>query len=152
MNRRKWLLVWLVFLTPLFMLVARTEAGVNVGPQIDIYVGPNSQTDQFAAYDSVNRRFLVVWYEGAQGTANFYGQLVNNDGSLYGQRITIYQVADYPYLFAPKAAFDPVNQRFLVVWGWSHVRQPEEIWVTETYGQFVNSDGSLHGGNFRISP
>lgn len=152
MKNAKWLGLFFAALLILTAKVNEVNAEVVVGDQIDIYVGPNNQTDQSAAYDSINKRYLAVWHEGVEGTANFYGQLVNNDGSLYGQRITIYQVADYPYLFAPKVAFDPVNQRFLVAWGWSHIRQPEGIWVTEAYGQFVNSDGSLNGGNFRISP
>ena len=128
-------------------LVMTAEAGMTLGQQIDIYVGPNDQQGSSSAYDSVNKRFLVVWGEPVPdpvlAPSHVYGQLVNQDGSLHGQRITIYEDTTKHGGGSPKAAFDPVNQRFLVTWsqtfdegfGW---------WGNgpEVMGQFINSDGS----------
>lgn len=144
--------ILVISLASFLILKINAQAEVVVGPQIDIYVGPNMQAEPAAVYDSINRRFLVVWDERLEGRANIYGQLVNSDGSLYAGRIAICEAQNNQYAYGPQVAFDSVNQRFLVLWGDNHIHQPEGVWVAETYAQFVNSDGSPIGGNFAISP
>ncbi|GEM_PF-2728563 len=152
MKGSKWL--WLFFATLLILTakVNQVNAEVVVGDQIDIYVGSNMQAEPAAVYESVNERFLVVWDERPEGRASIYGQLVNRDSSLYAGRIAICEAAEGQNAYGPKIAFDQSNQRFLVVWGDNHIHQPEWIQVAETYAQFINSDGSLSGENFTISP
>lgn len=128
------------------------DSGVTVGPQIDIYTGAGDQAEPHVAFDSINNRFLVAWLDGWPTSAeyNIYGQLVNQDGSLYGATIPISTVSGSQQYIqrgtSNKIAFDPNNQRFLVVW------QDNRNGVWNIYGQLVNADGGLHGNNFNISP
>ncbi len=128
---------------------ARAEVtDVTISPQIDIYVDEDEQIIQdepFSAYDSVNRRFLVAWSERFPEGCDVYGQLVNPDGSLYGSRIPICTTVGHQA--SPQFVFDPAHQRFLVVWSVSIEGQGWEV-----DGRLINSDGSLYGGTFRISP
>jgi YD repeat-containing protein len=102
------------------------------------------------AYDGVNQRFLVAWtdFRNVVTTyADIYGQLVNADGTLFNTTVDfnfpITSVAFYQS--APKAAFDPVNQRFLVVW------TDERNGFADIYGQLINADGTMLGGGFPIA-
>ncbi len=139
---------FLIFSIAISLSISKiAEAEVAIGSQIDIYVGPDGQQEQAAAYDPINRRFLVVWDDYSLPDPNIYGQMINEDGSLYAGRIAICEAAYGQG--GPHAAFDPVNQRFLVAWGDARIVGEQ---MYETYGQFVNNDGSLWGDNFVISP
>lgn len=132
---------------------ARAEdTGVIVSPQIDIFVGPGDQGwhGRVAAFDSINNRFLVVWADGGVETPeiDLFGQLVNADGTLYGNPIAIsIPPANGGRQLGPTAAFAPTNGRFLVVWSDDRDGMPWRV-----YGQLVNVDGTLYGDNFAISP
>ena len=139
-----------VVIIPISLLSSQVRAqdpGVIVGPQIDIFVGPEDQGMydlKDAAFDSINNRFLVVWVNSvANVTFDVYGQLVKADGTLHGSRITIPTPDDKRN---PQVAFDPVNKQFLVTWI-DHRDYPPSL-----YGQLVNVDGSLNGSDFAISP
>jgi hypothetical protein len=102
---------------------ARAEGPVSIGPQIDIYVGdgPQNLTCQgcphsFVAFDSIHNRFLVVWHdEQIYADFNVYGQMVNADGTLYGNPIPI-STASGSSQMGPMPVFNPITGRFLVVW------------------------------------
>jgi hypothetical protein len=132
----------------LLSLQADAQApNVIVSPQIGIFVGPGDQgcNGISVAFDSVHDRFLVVWADGGvePGPTNLYGQVVNPDGTLHGDPIPI--AVDEP-ASNPHAAFDPVDERFLVVW--TDTRNG----VSNIYGQLVSAEGVLYGSNFGISP
>lgn len=141
-------IILMFIIGPFLNLEARAEVtDVTISPQIDISVDEGEQIIQdepFSAYDSVNRRFFVAWTERSQEGGDIYGQLVNPDGSLYGSRIPICTTVGHQA--TPQIVFDPAHQRFLVVW------ESSEDGGWEVYGQLINSDGSLYGGSFRISP
>lgn len=134
-------------------LAMKAEAGMTLGPQADISVGPNDQRGPSCAYDSLNKRFLVVWDENTEDSNNIFGQLLNQDGSPYGGRISIYLDTTNNSAGGAKAAFDPVNQRFLVTWS-QLFDEGFGPWGEgyEVAGQFINTDGSLNGNDFTISP
>ncbi len=75
--------------------------------------------DTAAAYDSVNNRYLVVYArESSVGYGDFdiYGQFVDSGGAFIGTEFQITtDSGDERY---PAVAFDPVNQRYLVVNAW----------------------------------
>jgi hypothetical protein len=109
------------------------------------------QQEPSAAYDSANQRFLVAWQDNRSGNNDIYGQLVNDDASLYGAlsdvNFVISNAANQQY--GPSVTYDSANQRFLVAW------QDNRNGTTDIYGQLVNDDGSLYGAlsdvNFVIS-
>jgi Tfp pilus assembly protein PilX len=132
-------LILLVVSAPASSVSAEYTAAV-ISPQVDIIVGPGIQGwyGYSVAFDSMNSRYLVVsdnWdYPTEQ--IGICGQLVNADGSLYGDRISI-----AVYGLSPRVAFDSNNGGFLVAF------QGGSFTI---YGQLVNSDGSLSGSNFVI--
>ncbi len=96
-----------------------------------------------AAYDPVNDRYLVVFYDTDGSTGHVWGQFVNANGSPDGSYIQVTEQSGYGS--PPAIAYDTVNQRFLVVAG-NNITTSQDI-----VGQLVNADGSLSGGNFIIS-
>ena len=99
------------------------------------------------AYNSSTNQFLVVWedFRAAVGFgSDVYGQVVNGDGSMTGVNFSISTASDWQR--DPKAAYDPVGKKYLIVW---------EDWRTDSdddiYAQLVNADGSMAGSEFTIS-
>ncbi len=134
------------------------EPDVIIGPQVGISRDVGTQQEPSTAYDSINKRFLVAWTDQRNDLGqpyyvegDIYGQLINTDGTLYGDFIVI-SAPSGSWQATPKVAFDPTNKHFLVVWGDN--RDKKDYWdygPSNTYGQFVNADGTFHGGNFAIS-
>jgi hypothetical protein len=121
---------------------------VTNGPILDIHVAPGDQSKTCSGFDTVNNRSLVVWLEGyptglPASDRTICGQLVNSDGTLYGDPISIAEPGAWTQARPGNiVAFSPTDQRFLVTWtDAGHV-----------YSQLVNSDGSLYGANFLTSP
>ncbi|WP_457623995.1 hypothetical protein [Persephonella sp.] len=114
------------------------------------------------AFDKITKRFLVVWENsGELGSTKVYGQLVSSGAGLYGQHILIsYQDIDGDGKIDPNIAnsnqskphveYDPVNQRFFVIWqdGRNGTVSLENL---DIYGQYVDSEGSLRGNNYIIN-
>ncbi len=144
------LLIYLMLLP--FTFQTSAEGSIIVSPQFEISTGEHWYSLYAIAYDSNNNRFLIAWAESFQVSpyltrSDIYGQLVNGDGSLYGDRIAI-AISEGIGPFSPKGAsmpkvaFDPINSRFLVVW--RDIRDMEDIFhygPWNTYGQLVNADG-----------
>ena len=100
----------------------------------------------------MNHRYLVVWTdERSLGSTSIdiYGQIVNADGTLFstvsGANFVITHAAGQQLL--PSVTYDSVQHRFLIVWGDNRNSGASY----DIYGQYVNPDGSLSGGNFIIS-
>ncbi|MCB0461146.1 MAG: T9SS type A sorting domain-containing protein [Flavobacteriaceae bacterium] len=126
-------------------------------------MGPNGATNFFAldpavAYSITDSKYLVVW-SGDDDT----GSLVDNEFEIYGQFIDALGnevgTNDFRISFnntdgnadfrtdTPDVTWNSITNQFFVVWeGETTVNGEVEI-----YGQIVNSDGTLSGGNFRIS-
>jgi hypothetical protein len=88
------------------------------------------------AYDSANMRFLVTWdYFHQDGwDCQVYGRFINADGTFQGGSFHI-SSGDYDQLLY-SMAHDPVNQRFLIIWGsWSGSSNV-------SYGRLLNVDGT----------
>jgi hypothetical protein len=108
------------------------------------------QVDPKLEYDGVNTRFLVVWEDGRNGTNwDIYGQLViryNDTPNYYGispdTNLIISNTGDGQ--FNPSIVRDDYNNRFTVVW------EDDRSGTWSIYGQHVNRDGTLNGGNFLI--
>jgi len=116
-------------------------------------------------YDSIHRKFLVAWED--RGTtvgdgihSNIFGQLLYSGGGLYGSNFPVsFQDADADGSLddnlkntnqtRPNVAIDTSNQRFFVSWqdGRNSNLSLENL---DIYGQFVDSEGSLRGGNYAV--
>ena len=124
---------------------------VDTDDNILISDGPGTGMNSSVAYDSTNKRFLVVWKDTSK--ADIYGRIVKADGSMYADGFRITNPAD-PFAWPntwwqeyPSVAYDSANQRFLVVWQDNR----DDTNFRDIYGQLVNADGSLRGVNFPIS-
>lgn len=101
--------------------------------------------------DPTAKRMLVTWEE--QGNAatgkDISGQLFDlTNFILYGSLINVSNATGDQS--SPSAAFDTVNQRHLVVWEDAR-NQQANISNIDIYGQFVDPQGNLSGGNVPIS-
>jgi hypothetical protein len=97
-----------------------------------------------AAFDPTHNRYLVVWQDHRLGAVwEIFGQWVNATGTLEGLNFLLGNPGGEK-LF-PQVAYDPVNQRFLVVW---NQRVGLKSYV---YGRIINGDGSFLSGDFLIA-
>jgi hypothetical protein len=107
-----------------------------------------SQSNPAVAFDTVNDRILVLWadwQDAADVDSDIYGRLLNADGTPHGEEFRIASLRGVSQK-TPNLAFDPVRQRFLVLWMDSRHRTNDKI-----YGRFVGADGSLQGDEFPIA-
>lgn len=125
-------------------------------------------------FDYISKKFLVTWedmraevvrdcVEGSlvnENTKKIWGRLVYSGGDLYGLDFMIsYEDTDNNGTIdsnvrnskqtRPHVSYDPVNQRFFVVWQDSRngLLSLENI---DIFGQKVDAEGSLRGLNFPV--
>lgn len=120
---------------------------VGYAANFSISTASFTQSNPAVAYDSDNRRFLVVWQDSRNGDSDIYGQLVNADGSKRGSNFVISNQNDEQA--TPAVVYDKKNNRYLVVW------DDDRNGNSDIYGQLVNEYGSLYGtssnANFIVS-
>ena len=122
------------------------------GPPTPPEVGPNDFRISFAggtgttegngfdsaiAYDSDLDRYLVV-FDGADPNFAIRGQMVATDGSLLGGP---FEIADGSHDH-PAVAYNPTEQRFLVVW--------QESSFGDVEGQMLDAAGAPFGPRFQL--
>ena len=123
----------------------RRQAGL--GLVVDFSFGTDA-THPTLAVDPNTSRLLLAWEENGNAATsgkNIQGQLVDLASfTAYGTPINISNaVGDQS---SPAAAFDNVNQRFFV--GWEDARnQSANISNIDIFGQFIDPQGQLSGGN-----
>lgn len=131
--------------------------GNPYGGELIISNHEKDQVSPSVAYDSANQRFLVVWSDGRGGestTYDIYGRILDTVGNFYTDDFVISKAVQFQS--TPSAAYDSANQKFLVVWSdYRNVKYREleyqEIPNSDIYGQIVQGDGNLYGGNLAIS-
>ena len=72
---------------------------------------PHQKAGALIAFDPKNRRFLVTW---AEDYSKVLGQLINPDGSFFGEQILFGTYTATSYFSS--LAGDPIQGRFLVLW------------------------------------
>ncbi len=98
----------------------------------------------FVVFDSVNRRFLIVWEDNHSGLSfDVYARLLDSSGTL-GDEIVV-SSADRSQR-KPKVAFDTANEAYLVVW--QDDRSANDV---DLYGQRIAADGTIRGLNFPVA-
>lgn len=99
------------------------------------------------AYNSTTNQFMVVW-EDFRGDVGFgsdvYAQIVNGDSSMAGGNFSITVVNDWQR--SPKPAYNPVTNRYLVVW-----QEESYDGKGDIYGRMVNANGTMSLSQFSIA-
>ncbi len=116
-----------------------TRDGTEFGEAFQISNTPGVWNPFSVAYDSINQRFLVAWDNG-----DINGQIVNAGGTLFNSNFIISNATNSQ--FVPSVGYDSANQKFLVVWEDFRAGNSDP----NIYGQLVNPDGGLAGGDFVI--
>jgi hypothetical protein len=122
--------------------------GRAVSADIPITRAKGSQGFSAVAFDPVNDRFLVVWTDwrdAADIDSDIYGRLFDADGTPHGQEFLVSARRGVSQKF-PNLAFDPVRQRFLVLWTDNRTATVDKI-----FGRYVGADGGLEGGEFALA-
>ena len=96
--------------------VKRNGDGLSLGSVKSICIADNCQADPNVEFDSVNDYYLIVWEDARSSTDdyNIYGRLYDSNGSPVGSEVTICD--DSNCQTEPWAAFDPINEQYLIVW------------------------------------
>jgi hypothetical protein len=102
-------------------------------------------TSPTLAIDPNTSRLLLAWEDNNATSKNILGQLVDlSSFTSYGNLINVSTaVGDQT---SPVAAYDNVNQRFLVAWEDAR-NQSANISNIDIYSQFIDPQGQLSGGN-----
>lgn len=122
--------------------------GQPITGDIPIVQAKRSQGNPAIAFDTVNDRILVLWSDwrdAADVDSDIYGRLFNRDGSPYGEEFRIAARRGVAQKTA-NLAFDPVRQRFLVVWKDSRYEEYDKI-----FGRFFGADGLPQGEEFPLA-
>jgi hypothetical protein len=101
-----------------------------------IVAAPNGQV----VYNPISNEYFATWRD--QQSLNLKGQRISSTGALLGSPIVISPFFTGSGTTAASVAFDPTNDRYLVVFS---LFNANTIW-----GQFVSSSGELIGPNFQI--
>ncbi len=115
---------------------------------IPIVRAGRSQSNPAVAFDTVNNRIMVLWADwrdAADIDSDIYGRLFNADGTPHGGEFRVASRRGVSQK-TPNLAYDPVRQRFLVLWMDSRHPKYDKI-----YGRYVDADGAPQGDEFPIS-
>ncbi len=107
----------------------------------------SSQAEPGVAFDSINKRFLVVWVDDrnfAASEGEIYGQVINSDRTLDGGNFSITENRAGDQIY-PTAAFNPSTMQYLVAWEDSASGNPD------IYGRLFKFDKTFIGAIFPIS-
>lgn len=136
-----------------FMLscVHVASAANTLAQQADFPISVRNSFQSRASFGINNQdgQYLVTWSDitpNSRTDVDVYGLILDATGKAVSKDIGISTGNMGQALTA--VAFDNINKRYLVIWSdWRKARAIDsDIW-----GQFINTDGSLHGGNFVIS-
>ena len=101
------------------------------------------------ANDPNTNRLLLAWEEQGGTNKDIMAQMIDLSNFVnYGTPISVSTVVGDQS--SPAAAFDNVNQRFLVIWEDAR-NQSANISNIDIYGQFVDPQGNLSGGNTPVT-
>lgn len=131
--------------------VAATDSP-HLGEEIIISALDNEQNLPSVAYNWQHDEYLVVWQNTWGGNSNIYAQRITGQGELESWFTVAPTAPLNPYpndRVQPSVAYDPVNDRYLVVWAYDTSGNGSN-W--DIHGIFVNWDGPIQGlHQFNIS-
>lgn len=115
----------------------------------DLYYGTNNSYNPSVVSDPNTSRVLLAWEEATDtGEKDIKGSLIDlANFQTYKEPIISDVQGDQTQ---PRVAFDNVNQRFMIAWEDAR-NQSANISNMDIYGQFVDPQGNLSGGNFPVT-
>ncbi len=122
-----------ILLFTLCLLITLTATGNIKDPAIPICISMGEQSFSEVAYNCIDNEYLVVWedYRNIPGTqSDIWGQIIKENGELKGEEFSV--CSDSGSQWWPHVDFDPVTQRYLVVF--------EDNRNAETEGWYDNYD------------
>ena len=122
--------------------LVRAEEETAPPTEIDATTGWNGGL----AFNSINNTWLIV-SQHHTGKA-ILGRIIDNEGKILGNEIVIDQEPTY-FTGAPKVAFAPDKNKFLVVWAQESNTAGS---AADIYGRFLAPDGAFLGNAFNITP
>lgn len=127
--------------------------GIHIGSDGSLLGGPFLLSESTAtgdegfpsiAYNSWHNEYLVAWHAFTQGSWNIHAQRIAADGSLQGDDLILCQ-AHHEQEFA-SVAYNPSFDEYAVVW-----QDRRDGTHFQVYLQLIGGDGTLLGGNIRVS-
>jgi hypothetical protein len=133
-------------------IIVRKNTGLGRAKHIDLDAnGLFSYNPSLAIMENNQTKMLLAAWESEDPNTDMdiYGQII--DASNHTAVKTTFPISNAQYRqTAPRVAVDPANQRFLVAW--EDARNEEaNISNMDIYGQFIDPQGQLSGGNFPIT-
>jgi len=116
-----------------------------LGGEIIISTLDNEQNLPSIAYNSTHDEYLIVWENMWAGSKDIYAQRINAKGELLSWFAVGPTAPLNPYpndRGQPSVAYDPKNDRYLVVWAYDTSGNGSN-W--DIHGIFVNWDGPIQG-------
>ena len=119
--------------------VPESAAASNLGPEIIISELSGAEYSPAIAYNSVRNQYLVVWeVVGSGGSHDIHARRISGDGRL----LSDFSLATGHNQTNPAVAYDPVNDRYLVVWAYDYYGDGRD-W--DVYGAFIPWNGPEYG-------
>jgi hypothetical protein len=124
----------------------------------DLLISTVDTEQTTVAYNTVDHEFLVVWNQDNEPSDGWgiWGRRVATDGTTLGESSFRISHTSFADAYRPRIAFDPDNDRYLVVWidpsteGGGNCAAG--AWgAYELFGQLVDADGTMVGSSFQIS-
>jgi hypothetical protein len=134
-----------MLLTSLFICICFLPTFVNgqvLDPKVDVSISQGYQGFSQVAYNSHLDEYLVVWEDGRESQhtgTDIWGQIIKNDGTLRGNNFPV--CVDSMEQYWPHIDYDPLNNRYLVVF--EDDRNGNGDWTGnyDIYGALLDSDG-----------
>lgn len=126
-------------------IIAATNTLPQLGAEIIISARDNEQYLPSVAYNWKHDEYLVVWHNNSGATRDIYAQRITGQGELKSGFAVEPTAPLNPYpndRAQPSVAYDPVNDRYLVVWAYD-TSGNDSNW--DIHGIFVNWDGPIQG-------
>lgn len=134
-----------LYLTPCLLLavalllpaaaVGQASPDLHLGTDLEISALDNEQLLPAVAYNSHRQEFLVVWQNNWAGNRDIYAQRVSATGTLLSWFAVTAGANDRAQ---PAVTYDPVNDRYLVVWIYDDLGNGAD-W--DVYGRFIPALG-----------
>jgi hypothetical protein len=114
----------------------------------DLSYGNGPASKPYVSIDPFNGKAIIVWEEDNSNDKDIKGAILDLANFTTNRLISI-STASYDQT-SPVAAFDPVNERYMVIWedARNGASSTQNI---DIYGQFIDSQGQLSGSNFSIT-
>ena len=127
------------------LAAASATNGPYLGEEIVVSALDNEQYMPSVAYNWKRDEYLVVWHNTWGGNRDIYAQRITGQGELKSWFAVGPTAPLNPYnndRVVPSVAYDPVNDRYLVVWLYD---TPGDGSNWDVHGVFVNWDGPIPG-------